>query len=92
MGLCCPLLVVFQASHSNSEEALQKRLDEVCEELRATQSRNVSLQASLDKAQQEGSALSGEKRRPNSFTSKAVWRYLDHEMIGNVSTQSYRLR
>lgn len=40
---------------------LQRRLEEVCEELRTTQSRNSSLQATLDKAQQDSGTLSGQK-------------------------------
>ncbi|XP_059215457.1 ribosome-binding protein 1a isoform X2 [Centropristis striata] len=51
-------LSLFQANHGESEQALQTRLEEVCEELRAAQSRNNSLQATLDKAQQETSTLS----------------------------------
>lgn len=65
-SLCCPLLTRFhlfrfQASHTESDQASQRRLEEVCEELRATQSRNSSLQATLDKTQQESSSLSGER-------------------------------
>ncbi|XP_051274570.1 ribosome-binding protein 1a isoform X2 [Dicentrarchus labrax] len=51
-------LSLLQASHSESEQALQRRLEEVCEELRTTQSKNGSLQASLDKTQQDSSTLS----------------------------------
>ncbi|XP_075933321.1 ribosome-binding protein 1a isoform X2 [Anarhichas minor] len=51
-------LSLLQASHGVSEQALQRKLEEVCEELRATQSRNSSLQATLDNAQQDSSALS----------------------------------
>ncbi|XP_070771884.1 ribosome-binding protein 1a [Enoplosus armatus] len=51
-------LSLLQASHAESEQALQRRLEEVCEELRTTQSRNSSLQATLDNAQQDSSALS----------------------------------
>lgn len=61
---CC------QASHSESEQALQRRLEEVCEELRTTQSRNSSLQASLDKAQQDSSTHSGQRmgeQGPNGY-------------------------
>ncbi|XP_037638199.1 ribosome-binding protein 1a isoform X2 [Sebastes umbrosus] len=50
-------LSLLQASHGESEQALQRRLEEVCEELRATQSRTNSLQASLDNAQQDNSAI-----------------------------------
>lgn len=53
------LWTLDQATHAESEQALQKRLEEVCEELRTTQSRNTSLQATLEKAQQDSSALSG---------------------------------
>nr|XP_046258329.1 ribosome-binding protein 1a isoform X3 [Scatophagus argus] len=51
-------LSLLQASRSESEQALQRRLEEVCEELRAAQSRNGSLQACLDKTQQDSNALS----------------------------------
>ncbi|XP_032397987.1 ribosome-binding protein 1a isoform X4 [Etheostoma spectabile] len=51
-------LSLLQASHGESEQALQRRLEEVCEELRVTQSRNNSLQATLDDAQQDSSKLS----------------------------------
>ncbi|XP_008281703.1 ribosome-binding protein 1a isoform X2 [Stegastes partitus] len=51
-------LSLLQASHAESEQALQRRLEEVCEELRTSQSTNGSLQATLDKAQQETSTLS----------------------------------
>lgn len=50
-------------SHSDSEQALQKRLEKVSEELRATQSKNSSLQAALDKTQHESNALSGKRMR-----------------------------
>uniref|UniRef100_A0A668SC54 Ribosome receptor lysine/proline rich domain-containing protein n=1 Tax=Oreochromis aureus TaxID=47969 RepID=A0A668SC54_OREAU len=40
----------LQTSHAEKEQALQRKLEEVCEELRTTQSRNGSLQATLDKA------------------------------------------
>lgn len=51
-------LSLLQASQKESEQALQRKLEEVCEELRTTQSKNSSLQATLDKAQQDSSALS----------------------------------
>ncbi|KAM8859931.1 ribosome-binding protein 1a isoform 2-T2 [Spinachia spinachia] len=51
-------LSLLQASHGQNEQVLQRKLEEVCEELRETQSRNNSLQASLDKAQQDRSTLS----------------------------------
>ncbi|XP_078129981.1 ribosome-binding protein 1a isoform X2 [Sander vitreus] len=51
-------LSLLQASHGDSEQALQRRLEEVCEELRVTQSKNNSLQATLDDAQQDSSKLS----------------------------------
>lgn len=40
---------------------LQRRLEEVSEEVRTTQSKNSSLQAALDKAAQDSNALSGQK-------------------------------
>ncbi|KAE8280467.1 Ribosome-binding protein 1 Ribosome receptor protein [Larimichthys crocea] len=51
-------LSLLQASRSESEQASQRRLEEVSEELRKTQSKNSSLQAALDKTQQDSSALS----------------------------------
>uniref|UniRef100_A0A8C6SAK2 Ribosome binding protein 1a n=1 Tax=Neogobius melanostomus TaxID=47308 RepID=A0A8C6SAK2_9GOBI len=51
-------LAVMQASHAESEQALQKRLEEVCEELRSTQGRNGSLQATLEQSQQDSGAVS----------------------------------
>lgn len=68
VSLCCPLLFfltnlcsfVCQASHAEGEQALQRRLEEVCEELRAAQSNNSTLQASMEKAQQDSSTVSGQ--------------------------------
>ncbi|XP_038162821.1 ribosome-binding protein 1a isoform X2 [Cyprinodon tularosa] len=50
-------LTLLQASSAESEQALQKRLEEVCEELRTTQGKNNSLQATLEKTQQDSGAL-----------------------------------
>lgn len=65
---CCPLLYnkhvdqfCCQASHLESEQALQRRLEEVNEELRTTKSRNDRLQATLDQTQQDSSSLSGQR-------------------------------
>ncbi|XP_054655295.1 ribosome-binding protein 1a isoform X1 [Dunckerocampus dactyliophorus] len=52
-------LSALQASHAESEQALQRKLEEVCEELRTTQTLNNNLQDSLKKAQQDSGALSG---------------------------------
>jgi len=41
-----------QISHTDSEKALQRKLEEVCQELRATQ-------GDVEKAQQESSSLAG---------------------------------
>ncbi|XP_008428403.1 ribosome-binding protein 1a isoform X2 [Poecilia reticulata] len=51
-------LSLLQASRAESEQALQKRLEEVSEELRTTQSRNSSLQATLEQSQQDSGAVS----------------------------------
>ncbi|KAM9804227.1 ribosome-binding protein 1a [Neosynchiropus ocellatus] len=51
-------LSIQQASHSDSEKALQRKLEEVCEELRATQTKNSGLHEALNNAQQESSNLS----------------------------------
>lgn len=87
IGLGCPLLFnvtvpwpvntfCSQMSHSESEQALQKRLEEVSEELRATKSKNSSLQATLDKTQLESNALSGKRMRkwpPGSSGWEEYW-------------------
>uniref|UniRef100_A0A3Q3W616 Ribosome receptor lysine/proline rich domain-containing protein n=1 Tax=Mola mola TaxID=94237 RepID=A0A3Q3W616_MOLML len=46
-------LSLLQVDLACSEQTLQRRLEEVSEELRTTQSRNGSLQATLDKTQQD---------------------------------------
>ncbi|XP_061766533.1 ribosome-binding protein 1a isoform X2 [Nerophis ophidion] len=51
-------LSALQASHAESEQVLQRKLEEVCEEMRTTQTLNVNLQDSLKKAQQDSSTLS----------------------------------
>ncbi|XP_041866329.1 ribosome-binding protein 1a isoform X3 [Melanotaenia boesemani] len=51
-------LSVLQGSHAEAEQALQKKVEEVCEELRAAQTKNNSLQATLEKAQQDSSSVS----------------------------------
>lgn len=68
---CCPLLLYpkndsidrfcRQTSHSEGEQALQRRLDEVTSELRTERSKSGSLQATLEKSQQDNDALAGEK-------------------------------
>ena len=50
-----------QASGAQSEQALQGRLEEVCEELRSAQSSCGSLQARLEKAEQDNTSVSGEE-------------------------------
>ncbi|XP_031434715.1 ribosome-binding protein 1a isoform X1 [Clupea harengus] len=47
----------LQASRVSSEQGLQRRLEEVSEELRVSQSSNRSLQAQMEQASQEGTAL-----------------------------------
>lgn len=59
-AVCNNLKFLLQTSHAEKEQALQRKLEEVCEELRTTQSRNGSLQATLDKAQQDSGTLSGQ--------------------------------
>lgn len=49
-----------QASHKESEEALQKRLDEVSRELCRSQTSHASLRADAEKAQQQQQQLAGE--------------------------------
>lgn len=77
MNLCCPLLTYCdkfccQASHAESQQALQRRLEEVCEELRTTQSRHSSLQATLDKTQQDSSTLSGQRVGKQGFNVNQI--------------------
>lgn len=63
-------IYVYQASHAESEQELQRRLEEVSEELRTSQ-RN------LEKAQQDATTLSGKVLftfRPCFF--KFQWAYL----------------
>lgn len=47
----------------SSEQGLQRRLEEVSEELRVSQSSNRSLQAQMEQASQEGTALTGLNHR-----------------------------
>ncbi|XP_068424036.1 ribosome-binding protein 1a isoform X2 [Clinocottus analis] len=63
-------LSLLQASHGENEQALQRRMEEVCEELRATQSRNSSLQATLDNAQQDSSTISEYQVRIGSLETE----------------------
>lgn len=65
---CCFVTWTFgqscrQVTHSESEQALRRRVDEVTSELRTEQSKSSSLQATLEKSQQDGDALSGENRQ-----------------------------
>uniref|UniRef100_A0A1A7XC55 Ribosome binding protein 1 homolog a (Dog) n=3 Tax=Iconisemion striatum TaxID=60296 RepID=A0A1A7XC55_9TELE len=53
----------LQTSRAESEQSFQKRLEEVSAELRASQSRNSSLQATLEKTQQDSSSLSAYQAR-----------------------------
>ena len=50
-----------QASHKESEEALQKRLDEVSRELCRTQSSHASLRADAEKAREQQQQMAGER-------------------------------
>lgn len=49
-----------QASHKESEEALQKRLDEVSRELCRAQSSHASLRADAEKAREQQQQMAGE--------------------------------
>lgn len=64
----------LQASHSESEQALQRRLDEVTGELRTERSNSGSLQATLEKSQQDGDALAGEKGTHLAF-QHTLWNF-----------------
>lgn len=48
-----------QASHKESEEALQKRLDEVSRELCRSQTSHASLRADAEKAQEQQQQMAG---------------------------------
>lgn len=48
-----------QAAHKESEEALQKRLDEVSRELCRSQSSHASLRADAEKAQEQQQQMAG---------------------------------
>ncbi|XP_063047660.1 ribosome-binding protein 1a [Engraulis encrasicolus] len=50
-------LAQLQASRASSEQALQRRLEEVSEELRASQSTSSSLQTQLEQTKQDGTSL-----------------------------------
>lgn len=52
-----------QASHKESEEALQKRLEEVTRELCRAQTSHASLRADAEKAQEQQQRVAGECRR-----------------------------
>lgn len=54
------LLPALQVSHKESEEALQKRLDEVSRELCRSQTSHASLRADAEKAQEQQQQLAGE--------------------------------
>lgn len=58
--LTAPLPCPSQASHRESEEALQKRLDEVSRELCRAQSSHASLRADAEKAQEQQQQMAGE--------------------------------
>lgn len=58
--------VLSQTSRASSEQALQKRLEEVSEELRQTQSSKNSVQTQLEQAQRDTAALTGQQE--TSFT------------------------
>lgn len=52
-----------QAAHKESEEALQKRLDEVSRELCRSQSSHASLRADAEKAQEQQQQMAGKGLR-----------------------------
>ncbi|XP_076141588.1 ribosome-binding protein 1a isoform X3 [Alosa pseudoharengus] len=56
----------LQAGRASSEQALQRRLEEVSEELRASQSTSRSLQAQLEQGKQEGTTLTDLQERVSS--------------------------
>lgn len=59
-GLCPHrALCLCQVSHKESEEALQKRLDELSRELCRTQSSHASLRADAEKAQEQQQRAAG---------------------------------
>lgn len=61
------LSVPPQASHKESEEALQKRLEEVTRELCRAQTSHASLRADAEKAQEQQQRVAGECSVYGSF-------------------------
>lgn len=71
-SLLPPLIALFlsvppQASHKESEEALQKRLEEVTRELCRAQTSHASLRADAEKAQEQQQRVAGEFSVCGSF-------------------------
>lgn len=62
-----------QASHKESEEALQKRLDEVSRELCRAQSSHASLRADAEKAREQQQQMAGEGGRGPAPWGKNTW-------------------
>uniref|UniRef100_A0A3B4BBI0 Ribosome receptor lysine/proline rich domain-containing protein n=1 Tax=Periophthalmus magnuspinnatus TaxID=409849 RepID=A0A3B4BBI0_9GOBI len=75
-----------------SEQALQKKLEEVSEELRTTQSKNSSLQTTLEQAQQDNGAVSGQficrKRKNNNFSQ--LYSSFKHHTSLQTECEQYR--
>lgn len=58
----------------------------MCEELRATQSRTNSLQASLDNAQQDNSAIAGKRMEERCLNGYQVSRLRSWHLDGEKET------
>uniref|UniRef100_A0AAY4E739 Ribosome receptor lysine/proline rich domain-containing protein n=1 Tax=Denticeps clupeoides TaxID=299321 RepID=A0AAY4E739_9TELE len=69
----------LQAGRAASEQALQKRLEEVSEELRKSQTSGKSLQAELERVQQESNALAGQSAQ-TSLLLTHVWSILPNHI------------
>lgn len=64
-------LSIVQMSHKESEDALQKRLDEVSRELCRSQTSHASLRADAEKAQEQQQQMKGEWAGPGSASAGA---------------------
>lgn len=64
-------LSIVQMSHKESEDALQKRLDEVSRELCRSQTSHASLRADAEKAQEQQQQMKGKWIGPGSASAGA---------------------
>ncbi|MBN3324067.1 RRBP1 protein, partial [Atractosteus spatula] len=85
----------LQSSQADSERTLQKRLDEVSEELRKSQSSSSSLQAELEKANQEMASIAELQAKVSSAEAEVKDRCAQVEslqsQLSQVSAEKTRL-